>query len=536
MPNSIAPLTQAVAVSPSDPRLHFDLGWALLQCGRLSDAIASLQQAAVLKPDFTEAFYNLGIALQSLGHDEAAIGAFRRAISLNTKLTDAYNRMGCLLQMAGRERESAEAFRSGARAGGRTVLGRICEARLLALQGHFSESANVIRRALALEPGNCELVLVLGHLLTFAGDLDAAAAQYTRAIKLGGNETLPMTSLAQVRKITDGDRPLLNRMRDAVEHPGVPDLQRMELHFALGKCHDDLNEHGTAITHFDAANRIRNQFSEFHREPLVHLVDTIINQCSSGFFAERRATGDMDETPLFVLGMPRSGTTLVETILSSHPAVAGAGELTFWMDNASLMERDGPAGVDPDTLRRLAREYLHLLRSFSPDARRIIDKMPFSFLWLGLILVAFPNARVIHCQRHPVDTCLSIYFTSFQMRGGFFSNRSDLVFYYRQYQRLMQHWREVLPPERFMEIEYETLIAEQDPETRRLVSFCGIEWDDACLRPEQNRRVVKTASMWQARQPVYRSSVARWKRYEPWLGALRDLLAPEPAPLQAAAD
>ena len=281
--------------------------------------------------------------------------------------------------------------------------------------------------------------------------------------------------------------------------------------------------------------------------------------------AERRPTRPGDDVPVLIIGMPRSGTTLVEQILSSHPSVAAGGELSFWSERvrqwlARSAETGGPAGpalsaeqirppypslaaggdagdrsggssdwlptrfgqVEADALAQAAEDYLAALRAIGPDALRVTDKAPTNFERLGPILVAVPKARVIHCRRHPVDTCLSIFFTSLKSRLAW--NRADLVFQYRQYERLMEHWRSALPANRFTEVEYETLIADREAETRRLVAFCGLEWNEACLAPERNARVVTTASVWQARQPVYKTSLQRWRRYEPWLGELRELL------------
>jgi len=173
----------------------------------------------------------------------------------------------------------------------------------------------------------------------------------------------------------------------------------------------------------------------------------------------------------------------------------------------------------------LAEDYLALLRRIGPNALRVTDKNPFNFLWAGLIHQALPNARFIHCRRDPIDTCLSIYFTRFASAQPFAYDRGDLLFYYRQYQRLMAHWQSVLPPDRLLEIDYQELTADPEQQTRRIVAFCGLAWDDGCLAPERNERRVRTASIWQARQPVYRSSVERWRNYQPWLGELAELHA-----------
>ncbi|MGA7196339.1 sulfotransferase family protein, partial [Roseiarcus sp.] len=233
--------------------------------------------------------------------------------------------------------------------------------------------------------------------------------------------------------------------------------------------------------------------------------------------------GVEDPTPVLIVGLPRSGTTLTEQILSSHPEIAAGGEREPW--GARFAARGdiwGPTST-PEATRRLADDYLAALRRFGPDAKRVTDKTLGNFMLLGVIHRVFPEATLIHCRRHPIDTALSIFTTNFEMNYDFASDRSDLVFFTRQYQRLMAHWREVLPPDRFVEVEYEALVADLEPQARRLIAACGVEWNDASLEPHRNTREITTASIWQARQPIYRTSVERWRRYEPWLGELREL-------------
>ena len=222
--------------------------------------------------------------------------------------------------------------------------------------------------------------------------------------------------------------------------------------------------------------------------------------------------------------MPRSGTTLTEQVVSSHPEVAGAGELDVLGPLCDLPRDDyWSLTATPEATRRLADDYLATLRAFGPEAKRVTDKMPDNFLRLGLIHRVFPNATFIHCRRHPIDTALSILTTDFKTTDEYASDRGDLVFFIRQYERLMAHWRAVLPPDRFIEVDYEALVADPEPHTRRLIAACGLEWNEACLAPHLNTRKVDTASVWQVRQPIYRTSVERWRRYEPWLGELREL-------------
>jgi hypothetical protein len=309
----------------------------------------------------------------------------------------------------------------------------------------------------------------------------------------------------------------------------LADRDRVNLHFALGKARDDLAEYEQAMRHFDEANRIEAQLQKLagrtsHRKEYAAEIDRIIETYTPEFFARQKPFGCASELPILIVGMPRSGTTLVEQILSSHTKVDSGGELTFWSEQFPALAEVAPIELDPALTRNLATEYLAVLRDISPAAERVTDKTPGNFQLLGPIHLIFPQARITHCRRNPIDTCLSIYFTYFGTMKDFTGDRGDIVFFYEQYLRLTAHWRRVLRADRFLEIDYEVLVADRERLTRHIVEFCGLEWDEACLHSERNRRVIKTASNWQARQPVYTTSVARWRHYEPWLGEFRQFL------------
>ena len=237
--------------------------------------------------------------------------------------------------------------------------------------------------------------------------------------------------------------------------------------------------------------------------------------------------GNGERAPLLIVGMPRSGTTLMEQILSSHPDVAAGGELNFWNERGIAWLQTAQNAPDGAFLERAGADYCAVIGGIGPGAARVTDKMPFNFLWAGLIHLACPGATIIHCRRSAIDTALSIHQTSFNRHVAFPTGGAELVAYFRAYQRLMAHWRAVLPPEIFIEAEYETLTAAPETEIRRIVALCGLSWNDACLQPERNARVVKTPSRWQTRQPIYRSAVERWRRYEPYLGELAPLAGGE---------
>jgi hypothetical protein len=282
------------------------------------------------------------------------------------------------------------------------------------------------------------------------------------------------------------------------------------------------------MRHFDAADALRHGSASFDSAAFDIEVNRLIERCSPDTIGRAAHPGSRDATPVLIIGMPRSGTTLVEQIVSSHPEVRGAGELNFWNERGAAWHQAGAAGSEAPFLGKAAADYLRVLRAIGPKSARVTDKMPFNFLWAGLIHLAFPQATIIHCRRAPIDTALSIHQTLFHPGLAFPTGGAKLVAYFRSYQRLTDHWRRVLPAERFIEIDYEELTGEPEPVIRRIIAGCGLAWHEACLRPERNPRSVKTPSKWQTRQPIYRHSVERWRRYEPWLGSLRALLEGAP--------
>ena len=324
-------------------------------------------------------------------------------------------------------------------------------------------------------------------------------------------------------------------MRAALTTPGLDAAQRLRVHLALGKAADDLGDHALAMRELDAADELRRATVSFDAAAFVAETNRLIARLTPDLIARATELGCSDATPVLIVGMPRSGTTLIEQIVSSHPDVAPGGELNFWNERGAEWHRGGPSATEAAFLGRAANDYLGLLRGIGPNAARVTDKMPFNFLWAGLIHLAFPRATIIHCRRAAIDTALSIHQTLFNPRLAFPTGGADLVTYFRCYRRLTDHWRRVLPADRYIEVDYEELTGAPEPVIRRIVAGCGLPWNDACLHPERNPRVVNTPSKWQARQPIYRDSVERWRRYEPWLGPLRALLDDAPVTAQVAA-
>jgi len=523
--DAIGPLREAALLQPSNSIIQHDLGLACLEVGRVPDAIAALRRAIACNPDYGDACFRLGIALEKLGDIQAAVAAYDRATALLPSLTEAWFRSGALVHTLGDRDDAIFRFRRASTTGGNSSFGRLGKARALLTEDRDDEAELVLRKTLARDPGNAMAHDLLGNLLSEFGRFDEARECFQRAITIAPLLAGSYYDLVRCRRVTSDDG-LVQRMEAALATPGLEATQRLRLHLAMGKAADDLGNYALAMRHFDAADEVRRESLVFDSAQFSVEVDRLIARCSPELMARAPQLGCVDLTPVLILGMPRSGTTLVEQIISSHPQVEGCGELNFWNERGAEWHRLGPSWNEKEFLSKAAADYLGVLRAIARKAARVTDKMPFNFLWAGLIHLAFPRATILHCRRAAVDTALSIHQTHFHPSLAFPTGGEDLVAYCRSYQRLTNHWLRVLPADRFLEVDYEELTREPEPIIRRIIAACGLPWQDACLHPESNPRAVKTPSKWQTRQPIYRTSVARWRRYEPWLGPLCSLVDP----------
>ncbi|MGA9878733.1 MAG: sulfotransferase [Candidatus Sulfotelmatobacter sp.] len=532
--DAIAPLLDAALLQPSNPIIQHDLGLACLEVGRLPDAIAALQRAVASNPRYTDAYFRLGIALEKLGNIGGAIVAYERATKLLPSLTEAWFRAGALVYTLGHRDQAIGCFRRAAATGDRNSFGRLGKARALLTEDRNQEAEQVLRETLVADPRNAMAYDLLGNLLTEFGRFDEARACFERAIAIAPMLAGSYYELVRCRPVTSADDGLLQGMQAALATPGLEAAQLLRVHLAIGKAAEDLGDDGLAMRHFDAADAVRRGTVRFDSAAFSTEIDRLIARCRPEWIARAPELGSSDATPVLIIGMPRSGTTLVEQIVSMHPEVGAGAELHFWNQRGAEWHRSCSAGnaaagnekpfLVSEFLAKATADYLGVLRAIAPKAARVTDKMPFNFLWAGLVHVAFPRAIIIHCRRTAIDTALSIHQTHFRPGLAFPTGGAELVAYFRDYQRLIDHWRSVLPADRFIEVDYEDLTRAPEPVIRRIIAACGLAWDDACLRPECNPRAVNTPSKWQARQPIYRTSVARWRRYEPWLGPLRALV------------
>jgi len=492
------------------------------QAGRLGEAERIYQQVLAVNPRHAESLHLLGmIAFQKQRHD-SAVDLIARAIAINAQNASYHSNLGLVLRDLKRLDEAEGSFRRALdikpdHTEAHNNLGLVLEDK-----GQLDGAIACYRRALDLKPNCAQANNNLGFALKILGRFEEAFAALEKALHGGADPCISYYGLSNCRKFTPADQFLVASMMSELKNPKTSDAGRSLLHFALGKIFDDLAEYQIAIRHFDEGNRLGRRR---HRADGAHygaLVDWLIEAFPKQ--APGTPVASDSELPVLLVGMPRSGTTLAEQILASHPRVAAGGELDFWLHRADWIGKRPVSHLDAAAEQEVIRDYLGLLTSVSPDAMRVTDKMPYNFPFLGIVHWLFPRARIIHCRRNPVDTALSIYFNRFPQGIDFTFSRNEIVLYYQAYSRLMAHWRKALPPDQFLEIDYERLVADQESITRHMVEFCGAEWDEACLTFHETDRPIRTLSAWQVRQPIYGNSVERWRRYEPWLGEFRQLL------------
>jgi tetratricopeptide (TPR) repeat protein len=548
----------ALEITPGDAQIHCNLGNALRQLERLDEAIASSRRAIALDPVLSVAHNNLGLSLAARGQREDAIASFRRALQLNPKYVEALNNLGNVLRDLGECREAIALYRQSiqldpGRAESHCTLGnllfefrRIDEAaasyrRALALQsenalahlglgaalrmqGRASEAEASCRAALAIEPNNVGALSLLGELRADRGQFSEAQEFFERTIAIDPDFAFAFFSIATHRKMTSADTAWLRGTEALLARP-LPLRHEISLRYALGKYFDDVQQYDDAFGSYLKANELTKRYgADYDGAKVSARVDSIIGSFDAEWIRQWQLRGNPSQRPVFIVGMPRSGTSLTEQILASHPAVFGAGELPFWQIAYAAYEAAGSGGERGENLiPTMAGDYLDRLTALSADAQRVVDKMPLNFMNVGLISAAFPHARIIHLQRHPIDTCLSIYFQYFSHLHPYANDFQNLAHYYREYARVMDHWRATLPATSFLEIPYETLIEDQEGSTRRMLDFIGLPWDPKCLDFHQTDRVVITLSKWQVRQKIHAASAGRWRHYEKFLGPLKGL-------------
>lgn len=481
-------------------------------------------QLLELKPRHLLARNNLGVSLCKLGRYREAEEQFRAAAGLQPKYPDAQFNLGTLLRDTGRLAESEMPLRRAVKLNPTHPDSHVSLGLTLMALGRLDEARECLEKALKIAPRHSGALCGAGQIATLEGQFDAAAAHFKRALVFDAQLAAAWAGLARVRKMTSADSDWL-RGAEKVASSGLPPVQEADLRFAIGKYHDDVENFEKAFRSYERANQLQKAAAQnYDRGRWTRYVDDMIQAYPRDASSATEGGASDSALPVFVTGMMRSGTSLVEQIIASHPSARGAGELSFWTD--AMRKHDDVVrsrSLDQGLRNKLAEGYLRTLKSAFPDARRIVDKATFNSDYLGPIHAVFPNARIIYVQRDPIDTCLSCYFQPFAAVHSFTLDLADLAHYYREHRRLVDHWRAVLPPGTLLEVHYADLVQDKERWSRRILDFIGLEWDERCGEFHTAARPVLTSSFWQVRQKMYNSSLGRWRQYEKFIGPLRGL-------------
>lgn len=526
---------KVLALEPGHLWARNNLGAVLVSLERPSEAIIELNAALQVNPGYADAYANLGGAFLLIEQLEQAETAYRKNLELRPgnvtglmglartlKKQDRLSEAQVLVeQMLAAKPDMAEMH---------SLLGEI-----YLLRDCYAEAEPAFLKAIALKSGLVSAYLGLGQVQSELGQLDAACASFEQAMAIDPGNIMPHIFLARIRKLSRND-PSLRRMEAEMEKiDALIPTKALPLHFALGKTYDELQEYDKAFPHFVEGCRLKRAQLQYDADDFDKLCAHIMSFFSLENIDRLRGAGEPSDMPIFILGMPRSGSTLVETIIANHPMVYGAGELYDLINIARQPLPDAGPVVYPLSLKDITRDdltsmgtrYVDGVRGRASSVPHITDKALSNFLMVGLIHLILPNAKIVHVKRNPLDTCLSGFTKLFNANAQQHSyDLREIGRYYAGYARLMEHWREVLPIGSFYELQYEALVTDKEEQIRRLIDYCGLEWDNACLESHKSSRSVKTASITQVRQPVYTSSIERWRHYEKYLQPLIDALGP----------
>jgi tetratricopeptide (TPR) repeat protein len=478
------------------------------------------KQVQAQHADQSATLLRLGTALQAQGRYDEAAARFREAICLDPNGAEAHFHLGNHLRARGQWSEAAGCYQQVIRLLPGFPLAHYNLGTAFVANRQPVQAMDCFRRALRLEPTLAPAHAALGDLLLEKGNREDAISHFREALR---HDPACVPALVSVtwHGLYPLSKPQRNRMMALLADPHLQPYDGARLHFGLANEHDRAGAYDEAFAHFRQANTLRRRVLReagkvFDASWYHGWIDQIIATCDTAYFRRTLGIGRATERPVFIVGMPRSGTSLIEQILASHPDVFGAGErqeigqmVAGLMSQAPGEEYPSLARQDGTMIGALADWYLQRIERLDKTAARVTDKTPNNFQFLGLIAALFPQARVIHCRRDPADVCFSCYIQDFK---EWTLDLEELASYYRDYERLMSHWQSVLPLA-LLEVAYEDMVDDPESVSRRLISFCGLNWDERCLAYDQNPRAVRTASILQVRRPVYKTSVGRWRRY-----------------------
>jgi tetratricopeptide (TPR) repeat protein len=542
-------LEQALALEPKNAEMLNNLANTYKRLGFAGEAEKRWTAALALKPDYAEAYSNLANLLNDQGEYERAEGAARRAIEINPRLVDAYVNLAAAHTVRHRHADALQALDALASFAPGHARGLAARALSLKELDRLDEALEAAKRAAVQAPESPEPHNAIGQVRQALGEFEPALAAYDRAAALAGPAQMDaianrgalfvefgrkaeaikaaeeaakafpnvpgiLFGQTELRRFERGD-PQIGQMQTLLAREGNSLADRTTLHFGLGKAFLDIGDSEQAFRHYDEGNRLKRSTFAYDVEADERWMADIARVFSPALLADRAEAGARSQTPVFVVGMPRSGTTLIEQILASHPMVMGAGELRRL--RTLVEEIDGfPASVPSMTdaqLKAAGEAYLAYIGPMAAGRSRVVDKMPSNFLFAGLIRIVLPEAKIIHSRREPADTCLSCYTKLFAGALAFAYDQTELGRFHRSYQRLMEHWRTTLPASHFLEVDYEAVVDDLEAEARRMLDFLGLSWDERVLRFHETERPVRTASVNQVREPIYRDSKGRWRKH-----------------------
>lgn len=511
-------LARAIELNGGQREYHHNLGNILREMGRFDEAETCFRNALRLAPQAVDSGFELGLTLLDLDRPSDAAPLFKAAAVVAPGIADAYFRLGVCQLRTGQNRDAITTFRHALRTQPDLSDAHTNLAIMLREEGDIDAALTSFRHSLILHPEDPFIVSNLGTTLKETGREEAVNHMFERAVLLSPDDGEFHYSLATGNTYSRDDWRLAKLEALAEKLPLLDRNGQIHVHFALAKAYEDIGEREKSFLHLEVGNGLKRAGNNYDEANFLRGVRRIKEAFTPELIGRLGGKGDPSEVPVFVLGMPRSGSTLAEQILASHPRAFGAGELP----NLPLLARGlgpdaGPyfpeflASMGEGDIKALGAEYVKGLRALAPTATRIVDKLPENYRLLGLIHCALPGAKIVHTRRDAVDTCLSIYSKLFAAEVPYSYKLEEIGRYWRAYDELMAHWRDILPPGSFYDLDYEKLVADQEGETRKLLDFCGLEWDEAVLQFHRTKRVVRTASSYQVKRPLYSSSVGRWR-------------------------